>query len=94
MQDIIRTKEDQKRVKQLFQINAEEFLATCEKEREAAKAYFSNLGVLGRRNLYFDCGWNGSSQYLLRRFYRAIGYQDESQFAYVGILDTENLEDS
>lgn len=89
LQDIIRTKEDQKRVKQLFQINVEEFLATCEKEREAAKAYFSNLGVLGRRNLYFDCGWNGSSQYLLRRFYRAIGYQDESQFAYVGILDTE-----
>ena len=39
--------------------------------------------------LYFDCGWNGSSQYLLKRFYRALGKKKEVPFVYVGIMDTE-----
>lgn len=89
LQDIIQTKEDQRRVKQVFQDNEKEFLAACEKEREEAKAYSAGLGVLGRNNLFFDCGWNGSSQFLMSRFYRAIGQMESVRFAYVGILDTE-----
>ncbi len=87
--DIIQTKEDQKRVKELFQMNEGEFLKACERERKAAKAYFDRLGIWNKKNLYFDCGWNGSSQFLLERFYRAVEYKDEVRFAYVGILDTE-----
>ena len=86
---MIRTKEDQGRVRQLFLNNEAEFLRACEREREEAKAYFERRGVTGKKNLYFDCGWNGSSQYLLDRFYRAAGYEEEVRFAYVGILDTQ-----
>ena len=89
LQDVIRTKEDQGRVRQLFLNNEAEFLRACEREREEAKAYFERRGVTGKKNLYFDCGWNGSSQYLLDRFYRAAGYEEEVRFAYVGILDTQ-----
>lgn len=87
--DIIRTKEDQKRVKELFQMNEREFLEACERERKAAKVYFDSLGIWNKKNLYFDCGWNGSSQFLLERFYRAVEYKTEARFAYVGILDNE-----
>ncbi len=38
--------------------------------------------------LFFDCGWNGSSQYLLNRVLTNIGYSKENRFVYVGILDT------
>ena len=64
-------------------------LEACEKEREYAKQYFEKKGVLDSKVLYFDCGWNGSSQYLLKRFYRALGKKKEVPFVYVGIMDTE-----
>ena len=64
------------------------FLKRCEKERNNAKNYFEKIGLLQNDSIIFDCGWNGSSQYLLNRVLTNIGYSKENRFVYVGILDT------
>lgn len=40
-------------------------------------------------SIVFDCGWNGSSQYLLDRFLECVDYQKKNKFFYTGILNTE-----
>ena len=88
-QDVIINDELRERMKHFFKVNEKIVLEACEKEREYAKQYFEKKGVLDSKVLYFDCGWNGSSQFLLKRFYRALGKKKEVPFVYVGIMDTE-----
>lgn len=88
LQDVIRTDEDRERVKCVFKLNEKKVLEVCEKEREQALLYFKGKKVFDEKPLFFDCGWNGSSQYLLKRFFDAVDYNDELRFAYVGIMNT------
>lgn len=84
----INTVDDMKKVKKLYLMNEALFLKRCEKERNNAKNYFEKIGLLQNDSIIFDCGWNGSSQYLLNRVLTNIGYSKENRFVYVGILDT------
>lgn len=78
-----------KRVKQLYVINEQRFLEKCKKERIETKRYFEKIGFLNVDSVVFDCGWNGSSQYLLDRFLNLIDYRGKNKFFYTGILETE-----
>ena len=89
LQDVIRTDGDKDRVKKLFKINEAAFLEICAKERKEAEKYFRKKGLLEGDALIFDCGWNGSSQYLLKRCLDAAGYHGIIRFLYVGIMNTE-----
>lgn len=84
----IKNLEDMKKVKKLFLINEKEFLDKCRIERENAYAYFQKTGFLDEDSLVFDCGWNGSSQYLLNRFLATIDYNYSNKFLYVGIMNS------
>ncbi len=86
---VVKTKDDMDRVKKLFKINTAAFLAHCEKEREYAISYFTNEGFFDDDCIVFDCGWNGSSQFLLDRFLKATKRYDHNyDFLYAGIMDT------
>lgn len=86
--DKIETVDDMEKFKELYVMNEKTFLAKCQQERENAKKYFEEIGLLQEDSIIFDCGWNGSSQYLLNRVLKEIGYKKENKFVYVGILAT------
>ena len=81
---------DKKKFKNIYRLNEAEFLKKCKTEREDAKLYFEKIGFFEGKNILFDCGWNGSSQYLLDRFLNAINCENKSKFFYAGIMDTDN----
>ena len=85
----IRNLDDMNKVKQLFVLNKAAFLKHCEIERQYALSYFQKEGFFDGDSIVFDCGWNGSSQYLLDRFLKATGIYDKNyEFLYTGIMDT------
>lgn len=75
--------------KKLYRLNKEIFLEHCDQERKNVKNYLDSIGFTGKGSAVFDCGWNGSSQFLLDKLLRAIGYQGETCFYYFGILNTD-----
>lgn len=77
------------RFKELYKLKEKEFLDVCKKEREAAEKYLKNIGFYDKDSVVFDCGWNGSSQYLLDRVLESTGYNKKDSFLYAGILDTD-----
>ncbi len=108
--DVIAQPGDLDRVKKLYTLNPEAVLERCRIERENALRYFREEGLInnadeiaskegqtGRKIRIFDCGWNGSSQYLLDRALKAINLEDgtpgdtapETFFYYFGILNTK-----
>lgn len=87
-EDKIETLKDMERFKQLYVMNETAFLEQCRQEREQAKRYLEEIGFLQTDSIVFDCGWNGSSQYLLNRLLREIGYAKDNRFVYIGILGT------
>lgn len=89
LDDVINSVSDMQKVRQLYLLNADAFLKKCEEERAYARAYFQKIGFFTQDNIVFDCGWNGSSQYLLERFLNCVGYAYNDYFLYVGIMDTE-----
>lgn len=88
-QDVINTDEDIVNFKKLYSLNREVFLERCSYERENARTYLAQTGILDDDSFVFDCGWSGSSQYLLDRFKKAIGCQYRSYFYYFGIRNVE-----
>lgn len=88
-EDRLDTVEDLDKFKEIYVYDKEVFLEQCRKEREAAKKYFEEIGFLDGNALVFDCGWNGSSQYLMDRFLETIDYKYKNEFYYVGIFNTE-----
>lgn len=88
-EDIICTEEQIADFKKLYLLNRDVFLARCERERRDAVAYFSKEGFLEDNNCAFDCGWNGSSQYLIEKFKKVIGCQSNTMFYYFGIRNTD-----
>ena len=88
LDDMIEGEADKEKVKKLYVLNEALFLKKCEEERAFALKYMTEMG-LGKRSLVFDCGWNGSSQFFLDKFLKAVGLDGQDRFAYIGILDTE-----
>lgn len=85
---IIKNVEDMQKVKQLYVLNEDAFLEKCEEERKYAYKYFKSIGFFEQDSIVFDCGWNGSSQYLMDRFLKCVNYDKQDYFLYVGILDS------
>ena len=85
---VIKNVEDMQKVKKLYVFNEDAFLKRCEEERKHAYNYFESLGFFEQDSIVFDCGWNGSSQYLMERFLKCANYDKQNYFLYVGILDS------
>ena len=86
--DIIDTDDDIANFKKLYRLDKDVFLERCRYERENALAYFAKTGFLDADSLVFDCGWSGSSQYLIDRFKKAVGCKYHNYFYYFGIRNT------
>ena len=87
--DKVSKREDMECVKELFKLNSEVILRRCALERKNMETYLEAIGFLDSESIVFDCGWNGSSQYLLNRVLERINYKGNNKFLYVGIMDTE-----
>ena len=88
LSDRIETVEDIDKFKKLYGIYEKEFLLKCEEERKELEIYFNKLNVFEDNIIVFDCGWNGSSQFLLDRVIKACGKNTKAEFCYIGILDS------
>lgn len=90
IEDEIISIEDRKNIKKLYCYNDKLILERCTFERECAKKYFSSVGMLScRKALFFDSGWNGSSQFLLDRLLKAMESDIEGEFIYIGIQNSD-----
>ena len=85
--DTIKTLDDFTKVHNLYKNKKKEVLKVCQKERKAAFTYFNNLDLSKEGNIFFDCGWNGSSQYFLENLLNALNINAKIKFYYTGILD-------
>lgn len=86
---VIKTTEDIENFKKIYQIFQAKFLKVCKEEKKYALAYFKKLGLFEKDAIIFDCGWHGSSQYLLTKFLKQNGYKHHIKFYYVGIHSNE-----
>ncbi|MBO5561061.1 MAG: glycosyltransferase [Firmicutes bacterium] len=86
-ESIIRSRRDFDKFRSIFDAEKELFLKKCEEERTAFKNYLQKTGFLDSKALVFDCGWNGSSQYLLDKAAELMDYKGENSFIYVGLTD-------
>lgn len=84
--------EDIEKFKKIYGLCEKEFLKHCEQEKKNALNYFKSIGLLKQNALIFDCGWHGSSQYLLEKFLENNGYQHQIKFVYVGIEKSKKSE--
>ncbi|MBN7573239.1 hypothetical protein C1H57_18805 [Clostridium sp. 2-1] len=87
--DIISTRADFDKMKRLFSLNEKSILKNCKEERENAIKYFENLNFLSSNSVIFDCGWNGSSQYLLDKLLDKCEYHKKNKFIYAGIMNND-----
>ena len=87
--DKIKNVDDIIKFKEIYSLKEDEVLSVCIKERENALGYFKKLGILDANNLFFDCGWNGSSQFLLENFFESCNSNTKVEFFYNGILENE-----
>lgn len=86
--DRIKTIEDIDKFKKLYFNKEKQILNEFSKERKSAKKYFDSFNF-DKETLFFDCGWNGSSQYLLENLFSKIGINTKVKFFYNGIFDNE-----
>lgn len=87
--DRILTDRDFNNVKTLLKCNANVLLKKCEEEREELSLYMKKQNISDSDTVYFDCGWSGSSQFLLERALEAMGKEKQTSFLYFGIQNTE-----
>lgn len=85
--DRFKTIEDIINFKKIYKLKEKEVLKVCNEERKNALKYFEKHEVLDNNNLFFDCGWNGSSQYLLENFIHSSNPLTDFEFFYNGILE-------
>lgn len=86
--DRIKNQEDFAKMRRLYIDNEGLVLAACLKERKFTEIYLNKLDILESNSIIFDCGWNGSSQYLLDRTFELIKYKGTNKFYYAGILNS------
>jgi len=85
--DTIDTLEDMKKFKEIYKNKEKDFLKHCNEEKENALKYFKDMGLFDNDSIIFDCGWHGSSQYLLEKFLFNNGFKKNIKFIYSGIND-------
>ena len=85
--DVIKDISDMNNFKKLYKLEEQKVLEVCAKERNAAKEYFSKIKILNKDLFVFDCGWNGSSQYMLENLMDKISKDTKIEFFYTGIFD-------
>ena len=85
--DVIMSDDDIDNMRKLYLLEEDKVLDVFKKEREYAKKYFLSIGMLDKDNYVFDCGWNGSSQYLLNKLFLTFDKKIENKFYYVGLFD-------
>ena len=84
---MMNTIDDYEMVYSVYKKNDALILEQCRKERETAAKYFEEKGFFDSDSYVFDCGWSGSSQFLIDRLKKALGYDYENLFIYFGIMD-------
>lgn len=89
MDYIIQSLEDYDKVRNLYKLSEKGFLKKCADERKNVKEYFQSIGMFDENAIFFDCGWKGTSQYLLDRCLNTMGYNKQNYFLYAGILSTD-----
>lgn len=87
--DIIRNLKDIEKFKDIFNIEKDTLIKRADEEREAFNNYLEKIGFLNCNSLVFDCGWNGSSQYLLDRALSLMNYKGKDSFIYVGLMNSD-----
>lgn len=80
---------DFEKVYSVYRRNVAVILERCCMEREAAAKYLGEKGFLDADSYVFDCGWNGSSQYLIDRLKKALDCEYGNLFLYFGIINSE-----
>lgn len=89
MDYVIKDLDDYEKVRRLYKICERDFLDRCAVERANAKKYFESIGFFDEDSIVFDCGWKGTSQYLLDRCLKTMGYSKNNYFLYAGILSSD-----
>lgn len=84
---VIRTKRDVAKVKKIYMKNKDYILQRCEAERNCLEKYFQVHGLFDREMIFFDSGWNGTSQYLMERIYQILGKKCVIRFLYAGVKE-------
>ncbi|GEQ20927.1 hypothetical protein CBU02nite_14330 [Clostridium butyricum] len=87
LDSIIKDSVDFEKMKKLFLLNKKIILGKCKEERENIKIYLNSIDFFNNDSIIFDCGWNGSSQYLLEKVLSKLEYKNDNLFLYSGILD-------
>ncbi len=85
---VIKSIDDIIAFKKLYEYNRDVFLNRCDIERENAVAYFEKMEYFSGDCIFFDCGWQGTSQVLMERFNKAVNYNKKTLFYYYGIRNT------
>ena len=85
--DRIKSINDINKFKKIYKLKEKEVLKVCNNERKYALDYFNSKGILDKNNLFFDCGWNGSSQFLLENFIHLCNPNTDFEFYYNGIFE-------
>ena len=89
VEDELNSEDDFRKIRLLYRMNRALILKQCRKEREYARNYFKQEGVFENDEaVFFDCGWNGSSQFLIERLKKAIKEETDISFLYFGILNS------
>lgn len=90
LDDRIKDSSDKLNFQKLYRLNSEAFLSVCSRERKNAVSYLKSIGV-GESDdaVFFDCGWSGSSQYLLEKLLDAAGKKYSTDFYYFGIKKSQ-----
>lgn len=87
LDSIIKNPVDFEKMKKLFLANEKIILEKCKEERENIERYLKSIDFFNNNSIIFDCGWNGSSQYLLEKVLSKLGYRNSNLFLYAGIMD-------
>ena len=85
----IETEEDIDCFKKLYTNNKNVFLKRFAEERDRITTYLEQKGFFADETILFDCGWDGTSQYLMDRLYDALDHKPNYSFYYYGVLNTE-----
>ena len=89
---LVEENEDILSFKKMFDLAGNNFLEKCAQERHDALEYYKTTNLIEAVSegcgILFDCGWNGTSQLSLERFLAALKLSLNTQFMYIGILNT------
>lgn len=89
LESTIDTPDDMERFKRIYELASDSLFKEAEAERKYFADHLDSIGFSADNSIVFDCGWNGSSQYLLERALAAInGKKTPVRFVYTGIMLT------